>query len=292
MKKIVIIIAIIFAVIAALFLSRNFLVKASLSRGTKALTGLKLEIKSMDIGLFSTLLGIDELQLFNPEGFVDELMMDLPEIYVDYDLGSFLKGRAHLQEVRLDLREFFVIKNKEGVLNIDSLRVVKDTKEKKEEKVEEKKEKREMPELQIDLLKLKIGKVVYKDYTKGTAPTVKEFNVNIDEQYENISDPYAFSSLILVRALKNTSIANLANFNLGPFQEEASRRVDGATRKLKDTADTVLESGQKAAEEEVQKTVDKAVESTKDVEKKIGDAAKDTVDKATETFKKILPFGK
>ncbi|GJQ58795.1 MAG: hypothetical protein D8M57_06395 [Candidatus Scalindua sp. AMX11] len=288
MKKAVLIIVIIVALFAALFICKNFIVKTSLMKGIKAVTGLKLKIKSVDVGLVNTLIGFEELKLFNPPGFVDELMIDMPEIYVDYDLGSFIKGKAHLQEVRLDLREFFVIKNEDGVINLDSLKVVKGTKEKK---VDETKKKTEMPELQIDLMKLKVGKVIYKDYTKGTPPKVSEFNVNIDEQYENISDPYALSSLILVTALKKTTIAKLANFNLGPFQDEVRGKVLDVTKKFKETSGTLKEIGQ-SAEKEVQTTVEKAVESSRDAEKKIGDTAKETVEKATDTFKKILPFGK
>lgn len=277
MKKLIIIISIVFAIMITLFLGKNLIVKSSLSSGVRAITGLKLDIKSMNVGLMRTFIGIDGMQLFNPVGYVDELMIDMPEIFVDYDLGSFFKGKAHLEAMRLNLREFFIIKNEKGELNLDSLRVVEETKGQKEEKTE-------MPELQIDILELKIGKVVYKDYTKGTPPKIKEFNVNIDERYENITDPYALSSLIIVKALKNTTVAKLANFNLVPFQEEIGRKLIDAKGKVLET--------HKAAEEEVKKTVDKAVDSGKDVEKKIGEKAKETVEKATGTFKKIFPFGK
>ena len=287
MKKTIIIISIMFVITITLFLGKNLIVKSSVSSGVKAMTGLKLDIKAMDMGLMRTSIGIDGMRLFNPVGYVDELMIDMPEIFVDYDLGSFFKGKAHLEAMKLNLREFFIIKNEKGELNLDSLRVVEETKEQKDEK----KEKTEMPEFQIDILDLKIGKVVYKDYSKGTPPKIKEFNVNIDERYENITDPYALSSLIIVKALKNTTIAKLANFNLVPFQEEISRKLMGAKGKVRETAGKVLET-RKVAEEEVKKTVEKTVDSGKDAGKKIGEKTKDTVEKATDTFKKILPFGK
>jgi hypothetical protein len=63
-------------------------------------------------------------------------------------------------------------------------------------------------------IELKIGKVVYKDYSRGTEPFVQEFNVNLNERYSNITDPYKLVSLIVVKALWNTTIASLANFNL------------------------------------------------------------------------------
>jgi len=274
MRKSFIIISIIFALLVAVFFGKNLIVKTSVKAGVKAMTGLKLNIKSMNVGILNSLIGIDGLQLFNPPGFVDELMVDLPEVYVDYDLGAFIKRKVHLEEVRLNLKEFSVIKNEKGELNLDSLRVVEEEKEEKIEGEEEKeKEKTKMPELQIDVLELKIGKVVYKDYSKGTPPKSKEFNVNIDERYENITDPRAFISLIIVKALKNTTIARLTNFNLGALQENVAGKLKETTQKVMETADKVIETGKD------------------DVEKKVKEAAKETIEKTTDTLKKILPFG-
>jgi len=164
-RKVVTIPAIILAILAALFFGKNVIIKTSVTAGVSAITGLKLSIRSMDIGIFKSLIGINKLQLYNPSGFVDELMIDLPEIYVDYNLGAFMKGKTHLEEVRLNLKEFVVVKNEAGELNLDSLKVVKTAEE--EEVIDEgKKKKTEMPELQIDLLELRIDKVVYKDYSK------------------------------------------------------------------------------------------------------------------------------
>lgn len=258
-KIIIIIISAVFAVIIALFFAKNMIAKASVSAGVKAMTGLELSISSMNVGIFKTLISINELQLHNPAGFTDELMVDAPEIYVDYNLGAFFKGRVHLEEIRLVLKEFTVIKNEKGELNLDALKTVKEE-EKVEEKgeVDSKEEETKMPEFQIDVLVLKIGKVVYKDYSKGTPPKVREFNVNIDERFENVTDPRTLANLIIVKALKNTTIARLTNFDLGSLQ-------DGVAKKLKGV--TGLSQG----------TVDKA---------------KDAAGKALDKIKKILPFGK
>ena len=274
MRKLFIIVSIIFVLLVAVFFGKNLIVKTSVKAGVKAMTGLKLNIKSMNVGILNSLIGINGLQLFNPPGFVDELMVDLPEIYVDYDLGAFIKRKIHLEEVRLNLKEFSVIKNEKGELNLDSLRVVEEKKEEKVEGEEKKeKEKTKMPELLIDVLELKIGKVVYKDYSKGTPPKSKEFNVNIDERYENITNPRAFISLIIVKALKNTTIARLTNFNLGALQENVAGKLKETTQKVMETADKVIGTGKD------------------DVGKKVKEAAKETIEKTTDTLKKFLPFG-
>tara|TARA_B100001964_G_scaffold23064_1_gene23173 strand:+ start:624 stop:1166 length:543 start_codon:yes stop_codon:yes gene_type:complete len=169
------------------------------------MTGLKLNIRSMNVGVFKSLIGINELQLHNPQGFEDKLMVDLPKIYVDYNLGAIMGGKAYLEKVRSNLKEFTVVKNEAGELNLDSLRVVEEAEEAEEpEKSDSGKEKTEMPDIQIDLLELKIDKVMYKDYSKGTPPKEKVYNVKIDERDENITNPQSFVRLIIFKALKDT----------------------------------------------------------------------------------------
>ncbi len=267
-RKVIIIPAIVLAILIALFFGKNMIIKTSVTAGVRAMTGLKLSIRSMEFGIFKTLIGINELQLYNPSGFVDELMIDAPEIYVDYDLGAFMKGRTHLEEVRLNLKEFIVVKNEAGELNLDSLKVINGKEKKVETDGGEEKETK-MPDFQIDILELRIDKVVYKDYSKGTPPKVNEYNVNIDERFENITDPKTLVRLVILKALKNTAIARLANFDLGKLQ--------------KGLTDTVRKTTEK-----VQEATDRAV---KDIEEKARETARETVEKAANTIKKLLPFG-
>jgi len=80
-RKIVIIPAIVLVIIIALFFGKNMIIKTSVTAGVKAMTGLKLNIRSMNIGVFKSLISINGLQLHNPQGFEDDVMIDLPEIY-------------------------------------------------------------------------------------------------------------------------------------------------------------------------------------------------------------------
>jgi hypothetical protein len=204
--------------------------------------------------------------------------MDMPELFVNYDFASILKGKIHLEELRLDLKEFIVVKNEKGALNLDSLKAVQRSKETKEEKP---KEESKMPDMQIDVFHLKIGRVLYKDYSGGGKPQVNEFNIGLDEKYENITNPQALASLIITKALMNTTIAKLTNFDLGSLQQDAMG---------------VLKLGTSAATE----TVGKAAETLGGVAEKGAGVATDTVGKATETvggaakkgadvFKKLIP---
>jgi len=255
MKKIIIII---FLFLACFYFLRNSIVKAVLSAGIKAISGLNLQIDSLDAGVFKSSVETKGLKLLNPENFPDKTMVQIPEFYLEYDLGEFFKGKVHLKAVRLDLQEFWVIKDRNGALNIESLKSFQP------------KGRGKAPELRIDKLELKISKVIYKDYSKGVPVKMIEFNVNIDESYENITNPGALASLVLVKALMHTTISKLTNFNLAPLKDMADQIVSSSVDMAKDTAGQVLDAGQKFGITAVGNVTD-------------------TLDTAAEKFKKILP---
>ncbi|MDD5070737.1 MAG: AsmA family protein, partial [Candidatus Omnitrophica bacterium] len=119
---------IILVVLFLLFLGKNVIIKAVVSQGVKAATGLKLNIEKMRVGVFNSRIDIKALTLFNPQQFEDKVMVKIPEIYVDYKLLPFFKQKIYLEEVRLNLNEFIVIKDKDGNVNLDSLKVIKEQK--------------------------------------------------------------------------------------------------------------------------------------------------------------------
>lgn len=212
MKKLFSVLISLLVVVLVFSLVRDTAVKISVEKGVQAVTGLKLRIAGLRVGILKTLIHVKKLRLYNPRGYKDKVMMDVPEVYVDYDLPAFFKGRVHLREVRVNLKEFVVVKNDNGELNLDSLKAVKEGQEKRPK--QEKRGEMKTPALQIDNLRLKVGKVIYKDYSKGGEPSVNIFNVNIDENYENITDLQAVVSLIVVKTLARTTVARLADFDV------------------------------------------------------------------------------
>lgn len=263
MKKIIYVILVFVIAFTVLTTMKNIIIKTSIEKIINVVTGLKLEIGGFNAGIFKNFVDVKNLKLFNPQEFKNSMMLDMPQIYVKYDLPSAIKGKIHLPKVIIDLKEFIVIKNEAGKLNLDSLKVVQ---AQKEEKNVKEKQKGKLPPIQIDSLRLKIGKVTYKDYSSGQAPSVKEFNINLDEEYSNITDPYALASLIVVRALTNTTIAGLTNFDLSGLESTVSDTLLSAEKALGQTT--------KAAEEAVK-------------------GAADTLKNTTEELKDIIkfPFG-
>jgi len=178
---------------------------------------------------------------------------------VNYKLSDIVKGKVHLEEMRLYLREFVIVRNANGELNLNALKPV--SKEKKAgaapdrhaEAPETAKAKEKGPEMQIDLLSLRIGKVIYKDYSGGGEPIVQEFELNLNEEHRNITNPNALVGVLTARALMNTTIARLAkidpsellseidfgsmnvdNLGLEQFEGIAARAKSELVPKLKD----------------------------------------------------------
>ncbi len=271
MKKLQVWLAIVLIGVTGIAFAKNAIAKTAVTSGVKAMTGLNLTIRAMDVGLLKSAIRIGGLRLENPSGFADRTMVDLPEVYVAYDLGAFFKRRVHLQEVRLHLNEFVVIKDPQGRLNLDALRVVQESKGKPAGAAAPQPG-GPAPEIAIDALQLQIGTVVYKDYAGGGEPMVQTFPLNLNERYEHITNPQALAALIVSRALVNTSIARLTNLDLtaiqGRFsalQADALKRLEGASSDITGTAKSVAQD--------------------------MTSTATDAVKNTTESLKKVLPFG-
>jgi hypothetical protein len=287
------VVVVVIVLVAGLLAAKNVVAKAMITGGVRVMTGLRLSIGSMNVGLLASSVGVRDLKLYNPAGFDDPVMVDLPELFVDYDLPSFLSGTPHFEEVRLNLREFTVVKAKDGTLNLDALNVVKESKGAAKGKAEPAKK---TGSIKLDALELHIGTVTYKDYAGGGEPAVQQFPVNIHERYEHISNPYALGGLIVTRALMQTSIARLANFELGDLQslanvhlQQAEKLVGdafGAARVLQDTAVKQITDPSKLLG-----TAEGTAKGAADAGKEAAGEAVDAAKKATQAFKNIFGGG-
>ncbi|MCF7898014.1 MAG: hypothetical protein K9L87_04620, partial [Candidatus Omnitrophica bacterium] len=97
----------------------------------------------------------------------------------------------------------------------------------------------------------------YKDYSQGEPAKVRKFEVNLDQSYKNITDSQTLTNLILVKALANTTISNLIDFDLKPLKEN----INQISESVQDRAAEVIKEGE------------------------------DTAKEATDAIKDILPFG-
>jgi hypothetical protein len=222
MKRLIIIAVIVCLVFAILIFAKDSIAKSILIQAARQVTGLGCRIENMELSLLKGQAEIAGLSIFNPEGFSDRLMADIPRVYIDFDLaGLFFKKKVHIQNLVLDLREFIVIKNPDARLNIKSISGISGA---GGSAAQSKKPAARKPDIKIDLFQLKVGRVLYKDYAQAPASVI-EFPVKIDERYENITDINKLVKLIVARALVNTAISRLADIDFSRLQSDISNFI-------------------------------------------------------------------
>ncbi|MDD5653091.1 MAG: hypothetical protein PHT31_02875, partial [Candidatus Omnitrophica bacterium] len=220
MKNKLVVIIVVIAALFVLGVVKDQAIKTIATVQVSNITGAKAHIGSFSLGLLNQRVKINDFKIFNPAGFPKGVLLDIGKIHVNYDLPGILKGKLHLPEVKVDLKEVVVIKDKEGKLNVDSLKVAK------KEGAKETKPAKAM-EMAIDTLDLSIGKVILKDYSRGEGRLwVEVYDIGIQNRvYKNITSAQQFISLILVESMKPTAIksaaiygaASLAGMSLFPL---------------------------------------------------------------------------
>ena len=133
--------------------------------------------------------------MYNPSGFPEGILVSCPKIKVIYDPATLLKQKRHFLLVEIELKELGLAKNKEGKLNVDSLKIVQQPKSSSPP-----------TPMQIDLVTLSIGKIVYKDYTVGTEPGVRVYDVNKNKSYKSIPTAQQLALLVLAEPMKDAGI--------------------------------------------------------------------------------------
>lgn len=232
-------------IVVVLAVTKNWLIEWAIE-GSSRMAGFPTHVGSFRLSLLKSYIGLRNIEVISPKGFHDEPMLQVPDIFVGLNTPDLFKGKVRFSDLRFEMDQMVVVKNEQGVINFRALegqRVPKKGEEKKPEAKPQEKPKGKAPEISIDHLRLRIGKVVFKNYTAGSnVPTVKEFNLKIDEEYYNIKNIQAFVSLVMFKALKDTTIAQLAGVDMKAISglagdtiaasQEAAAKAVGAAKDL------------------------------------------------------------
>lgn len=245
-------------VLAVVVLARNTIVKAVVESGVGPATGLPVKLGKLDINFSKTLLDIENFEVKNPSGFHGTSLVEVPKLLVDYNLSDILKGNIHLENIEFDMKQFTVVKNEKGQLNLDSVKALQGTQKPSTEAQGpvSKAPAKPIP-VQIDLLTLKIGKVVYEDYSSGS-PVTKTFNINFNESYRNITDLNAVARMIVLKAMMSSGISNLVNFD-----------IQGLSGTMTDVLNSSAQMATQKAEAALKATTGEAAAATNSLVKKL-----------------------
>ncbi len=188
-------------VLFVLAIAKDQIIKAAVTIGASRVVGASVHIDGMSVGLFRHVIHIKGFKIHNPSGFPSGIMIDVGKVSADYDLPAILKGDLHLSFLVLDLKEMVVIRNKEGRLNVDALRVA--------QKGPTGPEKQQA--MRIDTVTLTLDQVIVKDYTISDWPAVQVFDIGIrDKTYHHIKSAEQLAALVMVESLNPTNIKDAA----------------------------------------------------------------------------------
>jgi hypothetical protein len=75
----------------------------------------------MEIGLATPTMNMEGLKIYNPAGFGGGTFLDLPLMRMEYDADAAGTGKVRLKTLRVHLAELHIVKDKNGVSNLDLL---------------------------------------------------------------------------------------------------------------------------------------------------------------------------
>ena len=225
MKKILRPIIIVIVILLGVSFAKDLIIKTVVKIAAEQITGAKVSIGGFSLGIFSQKVRINNFVMYNPGGFSKGILVELPRIHVNYDLFSLLRGKLHLSLVDINLKEMGLERNREGALNVDSLKIAQRQEPKQGKKTEAKK----AMEIQMDLVNLELGRIVYKDYSGAAEPTIKVYDINLKKSYKNITSAQQLVALILTEPMKQAGISGAKIYGISALAGAAFFPVAIAT---------------------------------------------------------------
>jgi hypothetical protein len=170
----------VFAVLLGLtligLLCRDSLFKLAARKSVQACTGLRVEIAKLKTGLRTAAIEMQGFKLHNYPEFGDSVLLDVPDLLVEFDSELASQGKLRFKQLRVNLAELNVIRDAAGRWNIE--KVEKEMTERNTARTS-----RNEPRLQfagIDELRLTIGRISYTDLQKPSRS--RQIDVNIRDE--------------------------------------------------------------------------------------------------------------
>jgi len=194
-------------IISLLAAFRDILIKSAVELASPNLIGAKIEMGEFSLRLLTHKIHIKNFRMYNPPGFPDQVFLVMPEMDLNVDVPQLMKGKMHFPLVVFNMEKMIIFKNKEGKLNVDSIKIIQ------EQMAANKGKPMKLPVFKIDLLELNIGKVILEDYTHAPPVRVEAYDVNIkDQKIRNINGIPKLMAAVIVEAMKPTAIRSAGIF--------------------------------------------------------------------------------
>jgi hypothetical protein len=146
-------------------------------------TGMEARLGRFSSGIFSPVMTLENLKLYNTPEFGGTLLLDIPELHVEMDSISLAQHKLRVRLIRLNLAEFDIVKNQAGQTNIMSLTTKVQSLSSGKGKGIAQSRVGDLEFVGIDVLNLSIGKERFVDLKDSTQN--REVVVNLQNQVFN-----------------------------------------------------------------------------------------------------------
>jgi len=205
MKKFLIVLGIVAVFLVCSTIFKNQIIKFVVTTAASRITGAPVRMDSFSLNILSSTIHISGFKIYNPSDFPEGILAFCPKINIIYDRAALFKHKLHFLMLEIELKEMGLTKNKIGKLNVDSLKIAQQSKSSP------------ATPMQVDLLTLSIGKIVYKDYTIGAEPTVRVSDINRHKSYKGIPTAQQLTLLVLTEPMKAAAIKNAEIYGIAMF---------------------------------------------------------------------------
>ena len=196
----------------AVYLGAHALAKTAISVAGSRLLGTRVRVGWCTIGVLHPGVTLHHLVVEQPKGFPRGHLLDVPTLSARLTLGGALRGQWHFADVVVDVREFRLVKDKDGRLNVDTLAVIAESKPAsaamdKTAKPASAALPAAMPPFTVDRMRLSVERVIFTDYQKGSPPEVQVYeHVLRGKTYKHITAVRQLVVVVLMQAMSPTAV--------------------------------------------------------------------------------------
>ncbi len=190
-----------FFIIAALMLGWMLFLPLLVTSHISANSDFGAEVESLSGNPLAGTVNILDLELTNPEEFEEKDFIKLNEFDLKVKPLSLMGERIEVPRLIIDVDHITIVTNRKGARNVKVFQERMQGEGSDEGASEP-------VDFIVNSLKLRVSKVVTADYSKGGDPIVREYYVNIDREFIDVSDP----KVIVTPILADIAAAGLSQY--------------------------------------------------------------------------------
>src|SRR5256885_1916282 len=108
--------------LVAALLFMDLILRSVAERRLRQAAGVEVKIGQLRVSLFSARVSVKDFQMSNPSGFGGGVLLSMPELSCAVDLRQAKTNRLHLNKLKLHLAELNVNRNRDGVINVQTVK--------------------------------------------------------------------------------------------------------------------------------------------------------------------------